>query len=137
MNKFTYFEIMNTGIISQYDEKVSARWKTFNQAFRDVDVKTKITDKMRRMYGRFGVSLDHKCKECSNFLRIGRNGKTYFKCSVYGDSCSSATDWRANMIACGFFNENYSGISIIELTRNRRMPKDKTIEGQIKLDFKC
>lgn len=61
-------------------------------------------EKAQHMYHHFGKCEGHKCKECKHF-REYQYGKTYFKCNVYGNTSSEATDWGATLDACGLFNK--------------------------------
>jgi len=43
------------------------------------------------------------CKQCRLFIRKGQYSKTYFKCSLRGDTNGPGTDHRANWPACKRF----------------------------------
>lgn len=85
------------------------------------------------MHKLFSVDEKHRCKECIN-LRLYTKSKRYYKCICYGISGSEATDWRQKWIACGLYNKEYDGVSVIEI--KKYMPKQKKnvqIEGQMSL----
>ena len=72
---------------------------------------------MYKLFGRYTGKQSKQCKDCCNFIRKEYN-RTYFKCLVYGDTDSEATDWRASYEACGMFNNrSYTGNKIIELVK--------------------
>jgi len=89
---------------------------------------------MYKLFGRYTGKQSKQCKDCCNFIRKEYN-RTYFKCLVYGDTDSEATDWRASYEACGMFNnKNYIGYKIINLLKRGPRPKDNTpIDGQLTL----
>ena len=86
--------------------------------------------KANRMYKQFGKLTDgRKCKDCDNLIKNGSN-RTYYKCAIYGNTRSAASDWRISNTACGMINREYKDRPIIELreTKNR---SDEQIEGQL------
>ncbi|MBR3646203.1 MAG: hypothetical protein IKN54_07265 [Lachnospiraceae bacterium] len=86
--------------------------------------------KIDRMHQLFGISEQHKCKDCEHLIRETYRGRNYFKCSVYGQSNSEATDWRLSYTACGLHNRPYDGDMEIISIRPAKEP-DKPLEGQI------
>lgn len=70
----------------------------FDQVLKLQKIKT-----MRKLFGH--APDGRRCKECCHFDRVGHRSKTYFKCAWYGNTCGEATDWRANWLACGKFEE--------------------------------
>ena len=90
--------------------------------------------KIDLMHRRFGKCEGHVCKECSN-LTSHMYDKKYYKCRVYGESYSEATDWRVSYPACGMFNKEWKGGRIVELVRSgsefNRKRAEEPIEGQI------
>ena len=75
--------------------------------------------KIDLMHRQFGKCDGHTCKECSNLV-WHHYDKKYYKCSVYGESYSEATDWRVSYPACGMFNKEWNGGRIVELVRSCR-----------------
>lgn len=86
----------------------------------------KKNDLMLSMFGRSG---QNKCKDCSHFSEHMMSRK-YFKCDVYGESASEATDWRANYPACGLFNKFTSYVNVYKLAREE---KADAPEGQMSI----
>lgn len=87
--------------------------------------------KIAAMYRHFGIYRGYQCRDCSNLKRY-EQGRTYFKCSVYGDSRSAATDWAQSRTACGMFDKEYKGRLIIDVLKHSARPKpSEQIEGQI------
>ena len=86
------------------------------------------------MYKLFGKSPDGlSCKDCEHFMTIQAN-RRYFKCAVYGNTDSAASDWRKKYIACGLYNKAYNGTPIIEVKKHDKRPRaDIVIDGQISL----
>lgn len=87
------------------------------------------------MHDTFGKKEGHKCKECSNLYRCNYRSMKLKKCTCYGLTHSSATDWNLSFVACGLFNKDYNGKKVIEMViHQRRKPNDiivEQIEGQV------
>jgi len=64
----------------------------------------KPSQKFKTMQQLYGSNINFKCKECKHFLRNDHRGKTYLKCKIWRVSNSSATDIKANGVACGKFD---------------------------------
>ena len=85
--------------------------------------------KEKLMYQYFGIG-DGKCQECRHLIRKYHNGKTYYKCSVYGDTASEATDWKKSEQACGCKNKPYSGdVPIVRFVASPKQTEE--MDGQI------
>ncbi len=52
----------------------------------------------------YGETSGKKCKAC-DLLRRKRWDKAYFKCALFRNTNSPATDWRVGWQACGKFIE--------------------------------
>lgn len=61
--------------------------------------------KIEAMYSAFGVFSGETCKDCPHLVEHLYHGKRYYKCRIYGDSSSEATDWRIKWTACGAFDK--------------------------------
>ena len=85
-------------------------------------------EKAEHMYQHFGKCEGHQCRECMHF-RGYEYSKTYFKCKVFGDTGSQATDWGATLVACGLFNKETT-LKNIWLADNRWFPHKKKEELQ-------
>lgn len=48
-------------------------------------------EKAEHLYRQFGKCEGHTCRECMHFRRH-EYARTYFKCRVFGDTGSNATD---------------------------------------------
>jgi hypothetical protein len=59
---------------------------------------------LRTMHMRYGATEGRSCGECCHFYKR-RYSKVYFKCELYSDSKSEASDWRKKWQACGKFAE--------------------------------
>lgn len=93
--------------------------------------------KLELMHYTFGVIANHYCRECKNLCSYSANRKWY-KCSVYGETSSDASDWRLSYTACGMFNKDYDGFPIINLVKREKSIREKAeinIEGQMKLEI--
>ncbi len=92
--------------------------------------------KIKVMHSRYGKKEGHKCATCCNLLKNElRSGKTYYKCKVYGMSCSTSTDWVKSYEACGMYNVEYEpdqrrALNIRE--KETKINKD-ILDGQITL----
>lgn len=85
--------------------------------------------KIDLMHREFGFSPGNKCKTCSN-LTAHFYDKRYYKCTVYGESMSEATDWVLKWDACGMFNKVWNGNKIYRLVNPVRIPSWEPIDGQ-------
>lgn len=62
--------------------------------------------KIDAMHNLFGESPGKKCRDCPHLFRRTYD-RTYFKCEVYGASCSAATDWAQGWNACGLIDGDH------------------------------
>ena len=87
------------------------------------------------MHQEFGIhSPPEKCKTCSNLHHIIHRDKSYYKCQVYGESQSQATDFRLKWTACGAYNQIYKGIPIKDaMKHSEKRQDDIQVEGQMEL----
>lgn len=90
-----------------------------------------VMHKIENMYELFGKSEGLKCKDCEHLI-THEYSRRYYKCEVYGNSASVATDWAINKTACGLFNKPYAGDLPIVGTISRKTIETQ-IEGQIGL----
>lgn len=89
--------------------------------------------KIDLMHGLFGLVEEHKCKDCEHLVAY-KQSRTWYKCEIYGDTRSSASDWCLRWIACGLYNKPYSGKTIMEYKKHMSRPKeDIQCDGQISL----
>lgn len=93
--------------------------------------------KIEAMHKRFGSNNLFKCKDCEYLVKHTYD-KTYYKCSLYGNSNSEATDWRVGYTACGLCNieldlNNWIPI-IVQLKHESRKTPEAPIDGQIKME---
>ncbi len=59
----------------------------------------------QRMIARYGPGPEGKrCKTCKHLTYTLAN-KKFFKCLLYGNTASVATDWRCTQEACGRYEE--------------------------------
>ena len=78
------------------------------------------------------------CKDCKFLLHLSHHDKSYYKCSMYGESASEATDWRCKSPACGLKNIKSDTLKnirpLIHLIKHKgnKKPVDP-IQGQMTL----
>lgn len=88
-------------------------------------------DAMHHYYG-YGLGV---CGNCPHFFRKTYD-RTYLKCSVYGNSNSEATDWKAGYSACGLIDKPFPADETRIITRVAREKKDLgQLPGQLMMDF--
>lgn len=91
-------------------------------------------DAMHAEYGYGGGT----CKDCIHLQRMTqRSGKVYYKCELYGDSASEATDWRVGYLACGMINKPLPALYTPMIDVLKRAPRKLAVEeldGQMRLD---
>lgn len=88
---------------------------------------------IRLMHKYFGTSPS-RCGECSNLSRSCCGRRTLYKCKVYGDTSSEATDWAKSWPACGMFNREYSGPPMMGASVGRSAPQpepEEPLDGQM------
>ena len=100
--------------------------------------------KVEAMYFLFGREGEKKCISCPHLLRHRWNDRTYFKCEMYGDSNSEATDWALSWTACGLINGDHwrmyqikarDGCVVNMLKHEPKWKKEQgEIEGQIRME---
>ena len=75
----------------------------------------------------------NKCGTCKNLTSYTANRK-YFKCEIYGNTNSEASDWRLKYPSCTMYNMPYDGVPGIEIKKHMQRPKEETqCEGQMSL----
>jgi hypothetical protein len=86
--------------------------------------------KIDAMHQRFGKLDGKQCRDCSNFV-VHWMSRNFQKCSVYGDTCSEASDWRQKWTACGQFGKEYTGRCVMETLSRRKEPEPPVeMDGQ-------
>lgn len=75
-----------------------------------------------------------KCKTCRNLKHHFYHGRSYYKCSVYGETDSEASDWRLKYPSCGMYNMSYDGYPIIKIKKHSGTKKPEIqCEGQVSI----
>ncbi len=92
--------------------------------------------KITAMHREYGMNNAHSCGECPHYcLHVAatcKGGRSHYKCRVYGESFSEATDWYRNWMACGMYGKPLPDFHVplmVRLKRTRR--HEKPIDGQI------
>ena len=87
--------------------------------------------KSGRMIAYFGTG-EGTCSGCENLIEH-RYDKRYYKCAVYGETNSEASDWRKSYPACGMKNKEWSGTDMMRYfnQKRERPKKDWNVEGQV------
>lgn len=87
--------------------------------------------KIDLMYATFGIDPQcRRCKDCPCLVRVTPTSRPYYKCSVYGESSSEATDWTGKWMACGRFGKPLDPGERTVLWMSKGS-KDKPGKGQI------
>lgn len=82
-----------------------------------------------------GTDYRHTCYECKNCQKSPKGNRTVYKCLIYGDTDSSASDWKASYIACRAFDQDPPEIPVIKLGVARNQEPELP-DGQLSLfDF--
>ena len=97
--------------------------------------------KIEAMHQLFGVIPWEKCKDCPHIVRYDYRGFRGYKCCIYGESHSEATDWRIGWTACGAFDKMADGNASpiykrLQYDRNISKITEETpqCEGQISME---
>lgn len=90
-----------------------------------------------KMYSLYGVEDGKKCGTCNHLIRQDYRGKVYYKCGLYGDSCSASTDFRLSYDACGMHNKKRDPRQDKPIVKMRMQDEeDDQIAGQMDIfDF--
>lgn len=87
---------------------------------------------MYRLSG--GTDPTHQCVECCNCKRFQRGSRKVYKCMLYGNTDSEASDWNAMSTACKLFNMQHRPLP--EAAREIPPDEDGAIAGQMSIfDF--
>ena len=95
--------------------------------------------KIEAMYRLYGVHFGKRCADCPHLLMHVWN-KRYYKCEIYGNSHSEATDWRLKWQACGMIEREAVStarpiMEVIRYDRSIQTPEPiLTIPGQITME---
>lgn len=90
--------------------------------------------KIDAMYKYYGVGTG-RCENCPHFRRKVFD-KVYFKCLVYGNSNSEATDWRSGYTACGLIDKPFPADETRIVTRIIASKRaNDQVPGQIIMDL--
>ena len=94
--------------------------------------------KIDAMHMLFGTCADRKCADCDHLCsRI--YDRRYYKCELYGDSASEATDWAKSWTACGLIDDPNGAEQFCAewetvmryLKHNRQRQPEPQLEGQM------
>ena len=92
-----------------------------------------MTKKIDKMHELFGVTEGKKCKDCDH-LCYYEASKRWYKCGIYGNTSSEATDWRLSYDACGLWNREVKPMNpIVNLNKGKRKEPEQPMEGQMTL----
>lgn len=95
--------------------------------------------KIDLMYATFGIDPQcRKCRDCPCLVRVSPTSRAFYKCSVYGESSSEATDWAGKWMACGRFGKPLEPgeHTVLYMARgNNRNPAEGPIPGQIIMEL--
>lgn len=80
-----------------------------------------------------GTDYRHTCYECDHCKKIKCGSRTVYKCLVYGNTDSVASDWKASYIACRHFNKPLPDRTVIQMQPRKKSP-DEQIEGQMSIE---
>lgn len=89
--------------------------------------------KIELMHYQFGIEPGQICRDCSNLNKYRYRDYNYYKCAVYGETNSEASDWRLKYQACGMFNKEWTGSPIINLLKHgsKEQGPEPLLDGQI------
>ena len=90
--------------------------------------------KIDLMHQLFGRQYGKHCRDCSNFCRVWTNTRAVFKCTVYGETSSEASDWAGKYEACGQFCKPWADRPVMRLAgKNNDAPTAEPLPGQTSL----
>lgn len=84
-------------------------------------------DLMHEMFGK----AEGKCADCTNLISHLAN-RRFYKCIIYGNTSSSASDWRLQYDACGMKDRlPADGMKAVMQLKNKK--PEPVCEGQISM----
>lgn len=91
--------------------------------------------KIDLMLKEFGRSDGHSCSECSNLRLVSCGARSVYKCLVYGNTGSQATDWAKRYPACGMFNKKWNKAPVMEFVQKQSHREDEyDLPGQMHME---
>ena len=110
--------------------------KLMNEYVMDIQRRTK-GRKISAMWAEFGMLPGCYCGNCCHLIER-RHQRKYYKCEIYGQSASSATDWVKGWTACKAYN--VVGITKTDLYKSlwhpfKKHEDDPPIEGQMEMEL--
>ena len=95
--------------------------------------------KIDLMHATYGVDIKgRRCRDCHNLVRVTPTGRSYYKCTVYGESKAESSDWAAKWTACGRFDKPLEPGEYTLLHQLKREPRPKAVEvvpGQMEMEL--
>ena len=91
--------------------------------------------KIHAMHKRFGTCGVFRCKDCDHLLKNRPTNRVCYKCELYGDTSSEATDWRLAYQACGMYNmpvDLDKWETVLEQIKHSPKP-EPPLEGQMRI----
>lgn len=96
--------------------------------------------KIIAMHKEYGRAYGCRCRDCPHLHTVElRSGRRYFKCSAYGESSASSTDWAQRWEACGLFGRELERghIPLLDRIKHQSRPNNTPIEGQLDMFGGC
>lgn len=92
--------------------------------------------RIHAMHKKYGICWGLTCKDCAHLKRYEYHGRVYYKCELYGQSHSEASDWRLSWIACGMNNMPVNMNIWVPLADqiNHGKKQDKPLDGQMRME---
>lgn len=94
--------------------------------------------KIDLMYATFGIDPQcRRCKDCPCLVRVTPTSRAHYKCTVYGESASEATDWAGKWTACGRFGKPLApgeNTVLYQAKGSARKSPEAPLPGQIKME---
>lgn len=94
--------------------------------------------KIDLMHATYGVDAQGRvCKDCPCLVRTQPTQRAHYKCTVYSESASEATDWACKWLACGRFGKTLEPGEYTVMHMRKREPKAKAPDellGQVKME---
>ena len=95
-----------------------------------------VNRKIFAMHERFGTCGAFRCKDCNHLKKVIPTQRVCYKCELYGDTASEATDWRLSYQACGMFGieqDMSRWVPMIEQLKHASKPPAPPIDGQVEM----
>lgn len=93
-----------------------------------------VDNKIFAMHRRFGTCGVLRCEGCNHLITDNSHKRRFRKCELYGNTFSSATDWKVSYQACGMYNVKQDMNEWVPVIKRIGKSYELPIDGQIRME---